>query len=124
MLTNLLKSIKTYNISNRGRDKGSITSNVQSNKRKATTQVKKSNVTKSTVKCRCANSKKKTKTIITISDSDDNCNDNNKENLNLKFNELEYRERKLALKEREILLRERKAKVCVMELSNLEESGS
>ena len=43
-----------------------------------------------------------------------------KENLNLNFNELEYREKKLALKEREILLREREAKVHVMELSNLE----
>ncbi|GET61646.1 hypothetical protein RhiirA5_495099 [Rhizophagus irregularis] len=34
--------------------------------------------------------------------------------------ELEYRERELALKECEILLREREAKVRVMELSNLE----
>uniref|UniRef100_U9UQQ7 Uncharacterized protein n=1 Tax=Rhizophagus irregularis (strain DAOM 181602 / DAOM 197198 / MUCL 43194) TaxID=747089 RepID=U9UQQ7_RHIID len=46
-------------------------------------QVKKSNITKSTVKCRRANSNKKTKTIVTISGSDDNCDDNNnKENLN------------------------------------------
>ncbi|RGB42065.1 kinase-like domain-containing protein [Rhizophagus diaphanus] len=36
---------KTYNIPNRGRDKGPITCNVQSNKRKANAQVKKSNVT-------------------------------------------------------------------------------
>ncbi|CAB4491688.1 hypothetical protein RhiirA5_464711 [Rhizophagus irregularis] len=85
-----------------GRDKGPITRNVQSNKRKANAQVKKSNVTKSTVKCRRANSNKKTKTIVTRSDSDDNCDNNNKENLNLNFNELEYRERELALKEREI----------------------
>ncbi|RGB40311.1 hypothetical protein C1646_688052 [Rhizophagus diaphanus] len=58
------------------------------------TQIKKSNVTKSTVKCRRANSNKKTKTIVTISDSD------------------------YGFKEREILLRERE--VHLMELSNLE----
>ncbi|GET51149.1 kinase-like domain-containing protein [Rhizophagus irregularis DAOM 181602=DAOM 197198] len=84
-------------------------------------KVKKSNVIKSTVKCRCANSNKKIKTIVTISDFDDNCDDNNnKENLNLNFNELEYQERELVLKKCELLLREREAKVHVMELSNFE----
>ena len=38
----------------------------------------------------------------------------------MNFDELEYRERTLALKEREIDLREREAKVRVMELSNIE----
>jgi hypothetical protein len=36
------------------------------------------------------------------------------------LDELEYREKDLALKERELALREREAKIRIMELSNLE----
>ncbi|RGB36417.1 hypothetical protein C1646_741761 [Rhizophagus diaphanus] len=76
-------AIKIHNIPNRGRDKGPITRNVQSNKHKANTQVKNRMLQKSTVKCRRANSNKKTNTIVTISDSDDNCDDNNNKEFQL-----------------------------------------
>ncbi|PKY41299.1 hypothetical protein RhiirA4_454843 [Rhizophagus irregularis] len=94
-----------YSIPNRGRDKGLIAQNVQSNKSKAHMQAKKSNMTKSVPVKRkqnrqSNNNKKKSKKTIVI-DSD-------------------IEEDYLALKERELALREREAKICVMELSNSE----
>ncbi|CAI2177897.1 12531_t:CDS:2, partial [Funneliformis geosporum] len=84
-----------YNVSNRERDKGPVTHNVQSNKRKAKAQTKKS------TKCKYTSSGKKKPAKVIMIHSDDSEND--------------Y----LALKEREFTLREREAKICVMELNNL-----
>ncbi|PKK63721.1 hypothetical protein RhiirC2_716774 [Rhizophagus irregularis] len=121
-----------YSIPNRGRDKGLIARNIQSNKRKAHTQTKRSNMTKSVPVKRKQNrqsnnnKKKSKKTIVIDSDIEEDCKDSdykedNKENeLALKLKELEYQEKDLALKERELALREREAKIRVMELSNCE----
>ncbi|RIA87842.1 hypothetical protein C1645_827204 [Glomus cerebriforme] len=73
----------------------------------ANAQVKKSN-TPAKRKCTISSKKKSTRIITIHSDSEDDCNGNNrddKENI-LNFNELEYREKDLALKERELALRE------------------
>ncbi|RGB36281.1 hypothetical protein C1646_783888 [Rhizophagus diaphanus] len=129
--SNILQQVK-YSIPNRGYDKGLIARNVQSNKRKAHIQTKRSNTTKSvSVKHKQNrqsnnNKKKSKKTIVIDSDIEEDCEDSdykedNKENeLALKLKELEYREKDLALKERELALREREAKIRVMELSNCE----
>ncbi|PKC59509.1 hypothetical protein RhiirA1_445387 [Rhizophagus irregularis] len=105
-----------------------------SNKRQANTKIKKSNNTKSIPikrkqNVRASSSKKKAKKAISIisdnSEDEDKChndNDNNKENNASKsfskFDELEYQERNLALKEWELDLREREAKVRIMELAS------
>jgi hypothetical protein len=118
-------------VPNRGRDKGLVARNVQSNNRKgnieinkfiqlliknnlstnlfnlfiyilANTQVKKSNIIPAKRKHASSSKKKSTKTITIHSDSEDNCDDNNEDN---KENVLNICE--LEYRERDLALKER-----------------
>ncbi|CAI2196602.1 2307_t:CDS:1, partial [Funneliformis geosporum] len=67
------------------------------------------------------NKKRSRKTIVIDSDTEVENEDDGKENkLISRFNELEYWEKDLALKEHELILRKHKAKIRVIELTNLE----
>ncbi|CAG8492863.1 6591_t:CDS:2, partial [Racocetra fulgida] len=101
-----------YNIPNRGRDKGFISRNVLSNKRKA----KSSNKSTKNKRKKSAKTKKKSEAIVIHSEDS---NESGHEESS-KIDKLEYQERLLALKERELALREREAKVHSVELTNLE----
>ncbi|CAI2190100.1 12952_t:CDS:2 [Funneliformis geosporum] len=99
-----------YNVPNRGCDKNPITQNVQSNKRKALIQIKKSNTLKSKsmlVKhkqnVQSGNKKRSRKTIVIDSDTEVENEDGKENKLTSKFNELEYQEKDLALKERKLV---------------------
>ncbi|CAB4387119.1 unnamed protein product [Rhizophagus irregularis] len=106
-----------YNMPNRGRDRKLIAHNVLSNKRQANARVKKLNNTNKSVLTKRKQNRA----------NEDKCNNNGNDKENnvtkslSKSDELEYQERTLALKERELdFLREREAKVRIMELSNIE----
>ncbi|CAI2168411.1 9628_t:CDS:2, partial [Funneliformis geosporum] len=126
---NAIRVHQKYNIPIRRQDKGLIARNILFNKRQGKLEYyentkkgsKKGDVNNSDTEDKIPIShkqdakKKPRKSIVVNSDTE---NDDKKNELTSRISELEYKEQVLALKVREIDLREREAKIYLMELSN------
>ncbi|CAI2187127.1 16126_t:CDS:10 [Funneliformis geosporum] len=114
--SNAIRVYQKYNIPTRRQDKGLIARNILSNKRQGDVN---NSYTEDEIPISHKQSAKKKprKSIVVNSDTENNDKENE---LTSRISELEYKEWVLALKEREIDLREREAKIYLMELSNFE----